>query len=136
MMQKSGCQLVNSNGILIKLSLLYLVQKRQRDKLKTCFLIDILGSPLCPAESAKNLHVWFDSEFSCPNLFRISAKVFLCHSVTLDMSGFFLLMMLLYLWPMLLLVVGLTILTRFSGVSLSSIFVNYSASKIVQLELP
>ena len=38
--------------------------KRQRDKLKTCFPINILGSPLCPVESVKNLGVWFDSDFS------------------------------------------------------------------------
>ena len=42
-------------------------------------------------------------------------------------------MMLLYLWPMLLLVVGWITLTHFSGVSQGSI-ANYSASKIVQLE--
>ena len=67
-------------------------------------------------------------------MFRISAKVVLCNSVTLDLSGGFLLMMLLYLWPMLLLVVCWITVTHFSGVSLSSMFVNYSASKIVQLE--
>ena len=38
-------------------------------------------------------------------------------------------MMLLYLWPMLLLVVGWSTVTHFSGVN-----VNYSASKTVQLE--
>ena len=38
--------------------------KRQRDKLKTCFPIDILGNSLCPADSVKNLGVWFDSDFS------------------------------------------------------------------------
>ena len=38
--------------------------KRQRDKLKTCFTIDILDSPLCPVNSIKNLGVWFDSDFS------------------------------------------------------------------------
>ena len=38
--------------------------KRQRDKLKACFRIDILGSPLCPVDSVKNFGVWFDSEFS------------------------------------------------------------------------
>ena len=38
--------------------------KRQRDKLKECFLINILGSPLCPVDSVKNLGVWFDSDFS------------------------------------------------------------------------
>ena len=67
-------------------------------------------------------------------MFRMSAKVVLCNSLILDMSGGFLLMMLLYLWPILLLVVGWITVTHFSGVSLNSIFVNYSASKIVQLE--
>ena len=38
--------------------------KRQRDKLKTCFPIDILGSPLCLVNSVENLGVWFDSDFS------------------------------------------------------------------------
>ena len=38
--------------------------KRQRDKLKVCFPIDILGSPLCPVNSVKNWDVWFDSDFS------------------------------------------------------------------------
>ena len=67
-------------------------------------------------------------------MFRMSAKVVLCNSVILDMSGGFLLMMLLYLWPMLLLVVGWITVTHSSGVSLNSIFGNYSASKTVQLE--
>ena len=38
--------------------------ERQRDKLKACFPIDILGSPLCPVDSVKNLGVWIDSDFS------------------------------------------------------------------------
>ena len=38
--------------------------RRDRDKLKVCFPINILGSPLCPADSVKNLGVWFDSDFS------------------------------------------------------------------------
>ena len=38
--------------------------KRQRDKLKACFPIDSLGNSLCPADSVKNLGVWFDSDFS------------------------------------------------------------------------
>ena len=37
--------------------------KRQRDNLKACFPIAILGSPICPAESVKNLGMWFDSDF-------------------------------------------------------------------------
>ena len=40
------------------------VSKTQRDKLKACFPIDILGSPRCPVNSVKNLGVWFDSDFS------------------------------------------------------------------------
>ena len=40
-------------------------------------------------------------------------------------------MMLLYLWLMLLLVVGWITATHFSGASPSSIYVNYNASKIV-----
>ena len=38
--------------------------KRQRDKLKACFPINILGNSLCPDDSVKNLGVWFDSDFS------------------------------------------------------------------------
>ena len=38
--------------------------KRQRDKLKAYFPSTILCSPPCPAESVKNLGVWFDSDFS------------------------------------------------------------------------
>ena len=38
--------------------------KRQTDKLKASFPIDILGNSLCPADSVKNLGVWFDSDFS------------------------------------------------------------------------
>ena len=37
--------------------------KRQGDKLKACFPIDILDSPLCPVESV-SLGVWFDADFS------------------------------------------------------------------------
>ena len=38
--------------------------KRQRDKLKACFPINIFGNSFCPADSVKNLGVWFDSDFS------------------------------------------------------------------------
>ena len=38
--------------------------KRQRDKLKACFPIDILGNSLCLADLVKNLGVWFNSDFS------------------------------------------------------------------------
>ena len=65
----------------------------------------------------------------------MSAKVVLSSSVILDMSGGFLLMMFLYLWLMLLLVVGWITATHFSGASLSLIYANYGAFKIVQPEL-
>ena len=67
-------------------------------------------------------------------MFRMSVKVVLYNSVTIDMSGGFLLMMLLYLRPVLLLEVSWITVTHFSGVTLSSFFINYSAPKIVQLE--
>ena len=99
------------------------------------FPIDILVGPFCPAESVKYLGKWFDSDFPCLNMFRVSAKVVLCNFVTSDMSGGFLLMMPLYLWPMLLSVVGWIIVIHFSGVSPGSIYINYNISKIVQLAL-
>ena len=38
--------------------------KKQRERLSACFPIDILGNPLHPTESVRNLGVWFDSDFS------------------------------------------------------------------------
>ena len=38
--------------------------KRQRDKLKAYFPINILGNPLYPVGSVKNLGLWFDSDLS------------------------------------------------------------------------
>ena len=104
--------------------------KRQRDKLKGYFLSTILGSPLCPAEWVKNLGVWFDSDFSLSKHVQNVCKSSFVQLRDLDI----LLLMLLYLWPMLLLVVSWITVTHFSGVFLSSILVNYSASKTVQLE--
>ena len=37
---------------------------KQRERLNACFPIDILGNPLHPTESVRNLGVWFDSDFS------------------------------------------------------------------------
>ena len=71
----------------------------------------------------------------CLKMFRVTAKVAVSNSITSEISGSFILMMCLYLWPMLLLVVGWIIVFLFSEVSPSSIYVNYNASKIVQLEL-
>ena len=83
--------------------------KRQRDKLKACFPIDILGSPLSPVDSVRNLGVWFDSDFSLSK-----------HVQNVCKSCF---------------VVGWITATHFLGASPSSIYENYSASKIVQPEL-
>ena len=38
--------------------------KKQRERLNACFPIDILGNPLHPTETVRNLGVWFDSDFS------------------------------------------------------------------------
>ena len=107
--------------------------KRQRDKLKACFPIDILGNSLCPADSVKKLGVWFDSDFS---LSKHVQKV--CKSCFVKLRDFrhvrWFLTMFLCLWLMLLLVVIWITAAHFSGAS-SSIYANYSASKIVQLEL-
>ena len=51
--------------------------KRQRDKLKACFSIDILGSSLYPVDSLKNLGVWFDSDFSLSKHVQNICKSFL-----------------------------------------------------------
>ena len=38
--------------------------KKQRERLNVCFPIGILGNPLHPTKSVRNLGVWFDSDFS------------------------------------------------------------------------
>ena len=38
--------------------------KKQRERLIVCFPTDILGNPLHPTKSVRNLGVWFDSDFS------------------------------------------------------------------------
>ena len=37
--------------------------KRHRDKLRPCFSINIMGSPLCLIDPVRNLGVWLDSHF-------------------------------------------------------------------------
>ena len=37
---------------------------KQRERLNVCFPIDILGKPLHPTKSVRNMGVWFDSDFS------------------------------------------------------------------------
>ena len=109
--------------------------KRQRDKLKACFPIDILGNSLCPADSVKNLGVWFDSEFSlskhvqnvCKSCFVKlhdfrHVRRFLTHDVSVLVANALVSSWLDYC----------NSLSR----SLSKFNLrNYSASKIVQLEL-
>ena len=38
--------------------------KKQRERLNVCFPIDILGNPLHPTKSVRDLGVWFDFDFS------------------------------------------------------------------------
>ena len=40
------------------------VMLSKRERLNACFPIDILGNPLHPTESVRNLGVWFNSDFS------------------------------------------------------------------------
>ena len=130
----SASKLKLPDKIQIKQSLLYLVQKDRGANWKHIFH---LPSWVVLSALLSLSRIWVCGSiltFPCPNMFRMSAKVVLYNSMILDMSGSFLLMMLLYLWPMILLVVGWITVTHFSGVSLSLIFVNYSASKTVQLE--
>ena len=37
---------------------------RQRDNLKACFPINIMGNPLCRVDSVRNLGLWLDSDCS------------------------------------------------------------------------
>ena len=69
--------------------------KRQRDKLRACCPINILGSPLCPVDSVKNLGVWFDSDFSlskhvqnvCKSCFvKLHEFIYVRHFLTHDAS--------------------------------------------------
>ena len=109
--------------------------KKQRERLNVCFPIDILGNPLHPTKSVRNLGVWFDSDFSfskhvqnvCKSCFIQlrdfrNIKQFLTHDAAVWVANA-------------LLVVGWTTVTHFSGLSPNSIFTDYSLSKIVQLEL-
>ena len=81
----SGCQQDPDKTELITFG-----SKRQRDKLKACFPIDILGNPLCPVESVKKLGVWFHSDFLLVQTCS-ECLVVLYNSMTSDMSGGFLL---------------------------------------------
>ena len=64
MMLKIVCELVSSKLNPDKTEFIIFGLKRQRDRLKACFPIDILGSPLCSVDSVKNLGVFFYSHFS------------------------------------------------------------------------
>ena len=112
--------------------------KRQRDMLKACFPINILGSPLCPVDSVKNLGVWFDSAFSlskhvqnvCKSCFVKlhdfrHVRRFLTHDVSVFVANTFISSC-----------NGWITATYFSGASSSSICIKYSTSKRVQPETP
>ena len=73
--------------------------KKQKERLKVLFSIDILGGPLCPAESVMNSYGSI-LIYPCLSMFRVSAKAVLSNSVSSDISGSFLIMMHLYVWPM------------------------------------
>ena len=107
--------------------------KKQREMLNTCFPIDILSNPLHPTESVRNLGVWFDSDFSFSKHVQNVCKG--CFSQLRDFRNIRQFLMQLCRLPMLLLVVGWTTVTHFSVVSLMSIFIDYSQSKILLLEL-
>ena len=107
--------------------------KRQRDKLKAYFSATILGSPLCPAESVKNVGVWFDSDFSlskhvqnvCKSCFMQlldfrHVRRFLTHDASILVASALVSSRLDYC-------------NSFLGVSLSLIFVNYSAGRILSI---
>ena len=73
--------------------------KRQRDKLKACFPIDILGSPLCPVDSVRNLDVWFNLNVSlskhvqnvCKSFIKLRdfrhVRRFLTHDVSVPVAN-------------------------------------------------
>ena len=109
--------------------------KRQRDKLKAYLPIDTLGIPLCLVDSVRILGLWFNSDFS------LSKHVHnVCKSCFVKLRDFrhvrrFLTRDVSVLVANALVVVGWITATHFSGASPSSIYVNYSASKIVQPEL-
>ena len=71
--------------------------KRQSDILSVHFPSTILGSPLCPSESVKNLVSGLMLIFHLSNTFRMLAKVVSPSSVISDMSGGSLLIVPLYL---------------------------------------
>ena len=109
--------------------------KRQRDKLKAYFPIDILGSPLCPVDTVKNLGMWFDSDFSlfkhvqndCKSCFVKfcdfrNVRRFLTHEFSVLVAN-----SLVSSW--------LDYCNSLLGASPSSSYTNVNASKIVQPEL-
>ena len=52
--------------------------KKQRERLKVCFTINIFGNPLHPTESVRNLGVWFDSDFSfCKHVQNVCKSCFI-----------------------------------------------------------
>ena len=77
-----------------------------RDKLKAFFRLISWATHSALQTQSKIWVCGSIQTFLCPSMFKMSAKVVLSNSVISDMSGSFLLMIFLYLWLMLLLVVG------------------------------
>ena len=107
--------------------------KKQKEMLNVCFPIDILGNPLHPTKSVRNLGMWFDSDFSfskhvqnvCKSCFIHlrdfrNVRQFLTHDAAVSVANAFVSSHLDY----------------FNSLFRSlSKFQEYSLSKIVQLEL-
>ena len=133
----SLCQMRSNKRFVSLVSRVYhLWFEETEGQVESMFPINILGNSLCPADSVKNLGVWFDSDFSLSkHVQNVCKSCFVKLHDFRHVRQFLTLMMFLCLWLMLWLVVGWIIATHFSGASPSSIYANYSASKIVQLEL-
>ena len=63
-MLRNGCRLANLKLNPDKTEFILFGSKTQRERLNVCFPVDILGNPLHPAKSVRNLGVWFDSDIS------------------------------------------------------------------------
>ena len=107
--------------------------KKQREMLNVCFPIIILGNPLYPTKSVRNLGVWFDSDFSfskhvqniCKGCFSQlrdfrNLRQFLTQDAAVSVANAF---------------VSTCTRLDYCNSLFRSIFIDYSLSKIVLLEL-
>ena len=110
--------------------------KKHRERLNACFPIDILGNSLHPTKCVRNLGVWFDSDFSfskhvqnvCKGCFSPlrdfrNIRQLLTQDAAVSVANGFVSSRLDYCNSL------------FRNLSLKSIFIDYSLSKIVLLEL-